>query len=111
MAHETLATRRRLLDFVTRELEPSRVPDSSASNPERQLREAELERALKSAVAGLGPEDRLLLKLRFEDEQPASRIARVLQFPSVFHVYRRLKQVLAFLRRQLERDGVYDPNP
>ena len=108
---ETLTVRRRLLDLVTEELDPGRVRDSSVSSPERQLREAELERALESAVAELSPDERLLLKLRFEDGLPVSKVARVMRLPSVFHVYRRLKPILATLRRRLKEEGIGDPYP
>ena len=111
VTREARTTRRRLLDLLAEELHPGRVRDESVSSPEQQMREAELVDALESAVAELGPDDRLLLKLRFEDELPVSKIARVMQLPSVFHVYRRLKPILAELRRRLKETGIHDPYP
>ena len=44
----------------------------------------------------------LLLKLRFVDDLAAQEIARLLDYPSPFHVYRRLNALLAELRRTLQ---------
>jgi DNA-directed RNA polymerase specialized sigma24 family protein len=67
--------------------------------------------ALRRAVAELSPEDRLLLVLRFVDERSVRDIARTLQLPSVFHVYRRVSSVLTLLRDALHRRGVEEPEP
>lgn len=56
-------------------------------------------------------EDRLLLKLRFEDGLPVRKIAEVMRFASEFVVYRRLKSLLTDLKRRLEEAGVHDPLP
>jgi hypothetical protein len=50
----------------------------------------------------------LLLKYRFEDALPASRIARLMSFPTPFHVYRRLNTILVSLRRTLQAAGIED---
>jgi DNA-directed RNA polymerase specialized sigma subunit len=44
----------------------------------------------------------LLLTLRFEDELSAAEIADILGMPSQFHVYRRLKVILAGLKNNSE---------
>jgi RNA polymerase sigma factor (sigma-70 family) len=54
--------------------------------------------ALRAAVARLGPDDRMLLELRFEQDLTAREIATVLGLPSPFAVYRRLKRVCDELR-------------
>ncbi len=108
---EARAVRRRLLDLVAEELDPARMPDRSAGNPDQTLRETELIGALRSALLELDPEDRLLLKLRFEDDLPVSEIVRVMRLPSVFHVYRRLKPALRELQEQLRARGFDDPVP
>ena len=59
-----------------------------------------------AASALLDPVDRLLVKLRYEDELAIPEIARVLELPSRFHVYRRLDRVLVQLRGALEGVGV-----
>jgi DNA-directed RNA polymerase specialized sigma subunit len=47
----------------------------------------------------------LLLRLRFDDDLTAQEIAKLLQFPSPFHVYRRVNALLGVLRRALEQRG------
>ncbi|MFQ5680292.1 MAG: RNA polymerase sigma factor [Gemmatimonadota bacterium] len=109
-AGEAREVRRRLVDLMAEDMEPGALPDPGAG-PERELRAAELGRALEAALAGLDPDDRLLLKLRFEDDLPVRRIAPLIGFPTVFHVYRRLKSVLAELRARLEGGGVHEASP
>ena len=75
------------------------------------MRVDELHHVLEAAVARLAPADRVLLKLRFEDELPAREIAAVLRLPTVFHVYRRLNALLTELRVTLRNRGVEDPEP
>ena len=60
----------------------------------------------QAVLAGLEPRDRLLIRLRFDDELPISRIAQVLHLPTVFHVYRRLNQVLREIRTRLVARGI-----
>ena len=85
------------------------VDDGAA--PDSALRNGQLLAALDGAVAALSPDDQLLLKLRFHDEVPVQRIAKVLSLPSQFHVYRRLKAVCAELRRRLVARGIEDGTP
>jgi RNA polymerase sigma factor (sigma-70 family) len=109
--HEERQKRRRLADFVVEDLDPEGVRNGSREDPERQLRATELSRALESAVSELTPEERLLLKLRFQDGLPVRAVARVMKYPTVFHVYRRLKPVLSSLRTNLEERGIESPEP
>ncbi len=108
---EARHVRRRLVDLLVDELDPSRVPDAATSSPEAALRTSELSRALADALTGLEPRDRLLLKLRFEDEVPVREIGRVMGFATPFHVYRRLHALLRRLREVLGRRGVEDSEP
>lgn len=103
--------RRRLADLVAEELDPGVVADTSSDDPEHQMRRTELSEALASALERLNPEERLLLKLRFEDDKAVREIARAMRYPTVFHVYRRLNPLLASLRTGLEAKGVYAPEP
>lgn len=103
--------RRRLQDLITEELEPGRHEDRARSDPEREFRERELQLALEAAMAGFGSEERLLVKLRFEDDLPATKIAEVLRLDSEFQVYRRLKKIMAAMRERLEEEGIHDPRP
>lgn len=110
-ALERSEARRRLEDLVVEELKPGRFEDRSRSNPERDLRERELATAVAAVMDGFGPEERLLIKLRFEDDIPATKIAEVLRLDSEFQVYRRLKKIMAKMRERLEEEGIHDPRP
>jgi len=102
--------RRRLADLVAAEVDPDLLPGSTRS-PEEDLRTNELHGELHAAVAQLEPSERLLLRLRFQDEVPVTEIARICSFPNVFHVYRCLNRIFDRLRRDLLDAGVRDANP
>lgn len=110
-AEQAHAARRQLLDLVAEDLDPALLPDGAPADPESQLETEEVRRALAAAVGELGPRDRLLLKLRFEDDAPVREIARLLEYATPFHVYRRLNAVCAGLRHALRRRGVEEPLP
>jgi DNA-directed RNA polymerase specialized sigma subunit len=57
------------------------------------------------------PQDRLLLRLRFEGDMTAREIALLLNLPTPFHVYRRLNALLEQLRESLNRRGIQGPDP
>ncbi|MFQ6045873.1 MAG: RNA polymerase sigma factor [Gemmatimonadales bacterium] len=109
--HDAFATRRRLADLVVRQIDLSNVGSSSADNPETELRALELRSALEAALRDLVPRDRLLLTLRFEDSLSAREIAEVMDYPTQFHVYRRLKALFGTLRRALGRRGIDESLP
>jgi len=102
------SVRRRLADLLTDELDPATtpVPDSPTTNPESKLRTRELRDALTAALARLAPRDRLLLKLRYEDDLPAREIGQLMHFPTPFHVYRRLNALLEDLKTTLQKRGI-----
>ncbi len=108
---EALKSRKRLLDFVSSEIDLTIVEDGSATDPDADLRTTELTRALDNAMATLPDRDRLLLALRFENGASAREIAEALDFPSLFHVYRQLKRILTELRTTLCRKGIDDSEP
>ena len=110
-ARESIETRRRLQNLIAEELIPGDFEDRTRPTPEKKLRVQELGAVLASVLDGLSTEDRLLLKLRFEDGLPVRKIAEVMTFASEFVVYRRLKSVLSDLKRCLEEAGVHDPLP
>ena len=105
------ATRRRLIDLAAEEIDPDTLTDAQTGNPEAELRLTQLRRALAKTLETLDPADTLLLTLRFEDERSAAEIARMVGFPTPFHVYRRLTRVLDGLRIRLAAEGIDDPNP
>ena len=49
--------------------------------------------------------------MRFEDDLPVREIAKILRYPTPFHVYRTLNALLADLRRALRQRGVRDAEP
>jgi hypothetical protein len=51
----------------------------------------------------------LLLKYRFEDGLSASQISKLMDFPTPFHVYRRLNALFLSLRRTLQAGGIEGP--
>ena len=103
--------RGRLADLISDGGELSELVDTSAGGPEERLRALQLDDALKSAVVALEPDDRLLLRFRFEDGLSAPEIARLMSCRSQFDVYRRLRHVLDALRKVLLTRGVGDPAP
>ena len=102
--------RHRLEAFVGVDDALSQIADNGRS-PDSALRNGQLHQALDRVVAELASDDQLLLKLRFDDNLSAQRIATVLKFPSQFHVYRRLKTICAELRRRLVERGIEDSTP
>lgn len=107
---EAQQQRRQLADLVGAEVDVDLLAGAGAS-PEERLETAQVIDRLNRAVAGLEPSDRLLLRLRFQDEVAVSEIARVLSFPSVFHVYRSLNRIYEELRTALAEAGVRDATP
>lgn len=108
---EDRVARRRLVDLLGAEVDISSLTDRHAGDAESSVRQAEVYRALESALARLGQRDRLLIKLRFEDDLPMPEVAGDLGFPTRFHAYRRLKDVLTSLRGLLEGQGIEDATP
>jgi RNA polymerase sigma factor (sigma-70 family) len=105
------AARRRLVDLIGADVDLSTLSDSRVADQEEALRVADIYAALESVLEQLDPSDRLLLKLRFEDDLPVTEIAHNVGLPTRFHVYRRLAIVLERLRRELGRSGITDPIP
>lgn len=106
---DTTRTRRQLEDLVGAELDLDQVADRAAADPATGAQTQEVRDVLRRALAALEPGDRLLLKLRFEDDLPAREIAGLVHLPTPFHVYRRLRALFAALRRVLEQAGIEGP--
>jgi len=105
------AMRRRLQDLVSEDLEVHELPATRMVGADLLMRQIELRNALDRALDEVGVSDRLLLRLRFDEELTAQEIARLLGFSSAFHVYRRLNALLARLRRSLEGQGIESALP
>ncbi len=108
---EQRALRRRLQDLIGEPIEPNELPAPRAARGELAIREAELLSGLEDALATLSARDRLLIRLRFDDDLTAQEIARLIDFPSPHHVYRRINVVLADLRAALRRRGIESATP
>jgi len=102
--------RRRLVALLGAEVDLAAITDARPSISD-SLQLAEIYDVLEAALQSLQPQDRLLVKLRFEDDLPIPEIARNLGFASRFHVYRHLDRVLRELRRVLESSGVREMIP
>ena len=103
--------RRRLQDLVAEQLALHDAAAPESEETDAAIRHAELFDALHGTLGALPARDLLLLKLRFSDELAAQEIARLLDYPSPFHVYRRLNALLAELRRSLNGRGVESAIP
>jgi RNA polymerase sigma factor (sigma-70 family) len=103
-AGEARRARRRLVDLVGAELDPTSIA-SRDEGPDEALVQAERLGSLEQALGALEPPDRLLVRLRFAEEMSAREIGELMRFPTVFHVYRRLDFVLRTLREALVRSG------
>jgi len=108
---EQRATRRRLQDLVAEEIDWHDLVAASGEGAELAIRQTELSDALQQELSRLAPRDQLLLQLRFTDDLTAQEIAKLLDFASPFHVYRRVNFVLGELRRMLTDRGVESSIP
>jgi RNA polymerase sigma factor (sigma-70 family) len=102
------AGRRRLVDLVADRTDPTLLASPTQVSPDELLVRSERLQALSGALDQLSPSDRLMLRLRFAEDLPAREIARLMRFPTLFHVYRRLDKVLRQLRETLSRLGIED---
>lgn len=105
------AVRRRLQDLVGEDFDVREVPAAHGGSAELALRRSELSVALEQVLSTLDPQDRLVLRLRFDGDLTAQEIAKLLGAPSAFHVYRRINALLATLRRDLQRRGIESAVP
>jgi RNA polymerase sigma-70 factor, ECF subfamily len=105
------AMRRRLEDLVGVEIGELTGLTEPGAGPDEKLRRRDLDSALRTCLAQLSPAHRLLLTLRFEDDLPVREIAKLLRYPTPFHVYRTLNSLLAELRRSLAVHGVTQAEP
>jgi RNA polymerase sigma factor (sigma-70 family) len=105
------AMRRRLEDLVAVEIGEMATLAEPGGGPDEQLRRRDLDVALRTCLAQLAPAHRLLLALRFQDGLSVREIAKLLRYPTPFHVYRTLNALLAELRRSLAARGVSDAEP
>ena len=96
--------RRRLTDLVGDSVGLDVV--ASDEPTDQLLLNNERDALLGRALERLTPTDRLILRMRFDDDLSVPEIARLLGASSPFAMYRRLQNTLATVRRELERAGV-----
>lgn len=108
---EDRAARRRLVDLIGADVDLEDLIDQGRVGVDDAIRVADVHQSLQDALLTLTPADRLLIKLRFEDELPMPEVAANLGLRSRFHAYRRLTEVLKLLRQALERRGVREAEP
>jgi RNA polymerase sigma factor (sigma-70 family) len=99
--NEGRETRRKLENLADGVSIDDTVFDGNETDIGLEFEKAEERSELEAVTRSLTPADRLLLTLRFEDELSAAEIADILGMPSQFHVYRRLKAILAGLKKQI----------
>jgi len=109
--HDARAARRRLVDLLAERVDVETLASADGTAPDSAIRSDDLHRALTAALDRLEPHDRLLLRLRFELELSARRIAQLLGLPTPFHVYRRCNHLCGALRNDLAQSGVGDREP
>jgi RNA polymerase sigma factor (sigma-70 family) len=80
-------------------------PVDPGPDQELQFAQKEEEERLRSVLAKLPAIDRLLLRLRFEEDLSLEQIGRVTGFGDAQRVHRRLSQIFATLRKKLPRNG------
>jgi RNA polymerase sigma factor (sigma-70 family) len=80
-------------------------PDANVLRAEHGFLARRVQTALERARQTLTPEERLILKMRFEDSVPVADIARALHL-NQRRLYRTIEQLLARLRQGLEAEGL-----
>ena len=97
--------RRNLAALLADDLDLDQIPEEASKRPDADLIQRERADQLAAALAELAPKDQLLLTLRYVDDHSPEKVARMLGYSSRFAVHRRLRSLLATLRRGLEARG------
>ena len=80
--------------------------EDSRPSPELELMAREDKRELAEALAKLEPEERLLIRLRFEEELSLAQIARLTEAGDAQRAYYRMNVALDKLRKRLRQKPV-----
>jgi RNA polymerase sigma factor (sigma-70 family) len=81
------------------------APDANVVRAEQGFLARRVQAALERARQVLSPDERLILRMRFEDAVPVADIARALHLNQK-RLYRTIERLLTTLRERLEADGV-----
>jgi RNA polymerase sigma factor (sigma-70 family) len=110
-ADQQRAARRRLVDLAASAIDLRALVDEQSLWPDAVVRMEQLHEALDTVLHDLPADDRLLIKLRFEDDLSAQEIATILNRSSPFQVYRQLNALYAELRQRLLSRGIASSVP
>jgi len=80
-------------------------PDANVLRAEQDFLAKRVRAALAKARQALAPEERLVLKMRFDDGLPVADIARALHLDQK-RLYRTIERLLADLRERLKGEGI-----
>lgn len=97
--------RRALVDSVGDEVAVDSL-EGSELHPDEAAIKSELRRSLEDALGRLDVSQRLILRLRFQDEVSVPEIARLMGYESPFQLYREIEKLLKTLRCELEAIGI-----
>jgi RNA polymerase sigma factor (sigma-70 family) len=103
--------RRQLENLVGEELGLGLLEAPAEAAPDSVLLKGELRNGLVRALRCLTASDRLVLRLRFEDDRSVPEIARMLGAGSPFSMYRRIDRILAELKQALQSGGIEESAP
>lgn len=84
---------------------PTPPPDANVLRAEQDFLAKRVQAALERARQTLAPDERLILRMRFEDSVPVADIARALHLNQK-RLYRTIEQILATVRKSLESNGI-----
>jgi RNA polymerase sigma factor (sigma-70 family) len=102
--------RRQFANELLGRVDPDLLPAQDPPPLDGELASRHRAESLFAALSALAPTDRLLLKYRFEDGLSAREISRVMNFPTPFHVYRRLNALFLSLKHSLRSAGIDGPD-
>jgi RNA polymerase sigma factor (sigma-70 family) len=85
---------------------PSDTVEAPARAGERQLEKDRIHAALQGALEELTPQDRLIVRLRFQEGMPPRQITRALGLETK-PLYRRIEHILERLRGALKHEGIH----
>jgi RNA polymerase sigma factor (sigma-70 family) len=97
---------KRIADLLAKDLEVIAPPPSEEDSAEDQIVRAEMQATLLTCVASLPARDRLMIKLRFLDGATAAEVAKLMKFPTQWHVFRAERAALAALRACFAAKGI-----
>lgn len=103
--------RKRLVELVGEDIPFEAIPDHNGTDPQQHVRRQELREALTECIDRLDAEDRLFIRLRYQDGRTAAEVASTLGLASEFAVYRRQRSLLKRLKDDLVQRGVHGPLP